>query len=69
MKDMKVDENGWYTKATVSRAEFEWKSVCRDGLDNLNETIRTVEVHCEPVKCEICLRVFRRESDKKQHIL
>ena len=63
-----MNKTGSYAEATESRAK--WKFLCRDALDNLdtaptvNETSRA---ESEPVECEVCSTIFRRESDKKRH--
>ena len=62
-----MDEGEWYDKATTSRAA--WRASCSLGLESYREQ-RATEPPIPVVRqvtCEVCNRIFHRESDKKRH--
>ena len=65
-KDIKVSEEEWYDEAVRSRAR--WSTLCRDGLERWGERMGTcAPVAVRDVMCEVCSRIFRRQSDKARH--
>ena len=58
----------WYEEACRSRPG--WRAMCRRGVERRAEAEDTSgprEESAREVKCDICMRSFRRESDKKRH--
>ena len=67
LRDINISESEWYDEATSSRAG--WRALCGLGLEDRRKQITTAS--CMPaareVRCEVCNRTFRRESDLKRH--
>ena len=60
----------WYKIATTSRGE--WRSRCREGVRRHRESREAAAEwsRCSAgreVRCSLCNRMFRRESDKMRH--
>jgi hypothetical protein len=68
LRDIQVEESGWYDRATTSRCE--WKSTCRQGVERHQEISchqRATECRPQQYECEVCHRRFSRDSDRKRH--
>ena len=65
LKDIVVDESMWYMYGETRRSRAEWRSMYCNVLEDCreNQTAQEPEVVREVV-CEMCLRPFRRKSDK-----
>ena len=62
-----MDEGEWYDEGTTSRAA--WRASCGLGLESYREQ-RATEPSIPVVRqvtCEVCSRMFHRESDKNRH--
>jgi hypothetical protein len=68
LRDIQVEESGWYDRATTSRRQ--WKSTCRQGVERHQEISchqRATECRPQQYECEVCHRRFSRDSDRKRH--
>ena len=68
LKEVKIGEEEWYDEARKSRAG--WRTMCRLGIEEITETQQSkkqTEAAVRDVECDVCGRMFRRESDKKRH--
>ena len=68
LQEIDVDESEWYEEACSSRAG--WRAICRLGLDTRMQKQATAVdpgQAARHVVYSICMRPFRRESDRKRH--
>lgn len=70
LKEIKVPECDWYKTATSSRSA--WKTAYKQGVANLAEaqlasSTRRPQQAQRQFQCNVCLRSFRRDSDRKRH--
>ena len=67
LKDIEVNEDEWYEEATRSRAG--WRATCKLGMERQEEAqVAQSLVAAREIKCEVCSRTFRRESDRKRQM-
>ena len=68
LKEVKIGEEEWYDEERKSRAG--WRAMCRQEIEEITETQQSrkqTEAAARDVVCDVCGRMFRRESDKKRH--
>ena len=70
LKVIEVEEEQWYREATTSRAG--WRAAYQVGMEEETTKQHQMQRRVTPgeerqVKCVVCGRLFRRESDKARH--
>ena len=66
LKNIEVNEDEWYKEATRSRTG--WRAKCKLGMERQADTqVAQLLAAAREIKCEVCSRKFRRESDRKRH--
>ena len=67
LKGIGMSEESWYSEAISSRAR--WREAYRVQLQASPRTVvpQSTALAENEVKCEVCLRIFRRTSDLKRH--
>ena len=65
LKVVGIQERGWYEEAQHRK---QWYVTCNKGLSRQQlDQQRRREMATRDVKCSVCGRCFRRESDKARH--
>ena len=65
LKAVVIQERGWYEEAQHRK---QWYVTCNEGLSrHQHDQQRRREMAPRDVKCSVCGRCFKRESDKARH--